>query len=50
MLLLVSFLFIFLSFLFLWSLVIASKNSKTIEEQYIDDNLQMQFLKNFIKK
>ena len=47
MLLFVSFLF--LSFLFLWSLVISCKNSRTIEVQYIEDNLQMQFLRNYKK-
>ena len=51
MFLLISIFFTIISFLFLWTLVISNKNSKTIEEQYIEDNLQMQYLKEFaIKK
>ena len=33
--------------LFLWMLLISSKKSITNEEQYIEDNLQMQFLNKF---
>ena len=45
----VSIIFIILSFLFLWMLLISTKKSRTVEEQYIEDNLQMQFLKNYKK-
>ena len=31
-------------------LLISAKNSRTNEEQYIEDNLQMQFLKNYKKR
>ena len=45
----ISIVFFIISFLFLWMLLISTKNSRTIEEQYIEDNLQMQFLKNYKK-
>ena len=41
----ISSIFIILIFLFLWILLISTKNSRTNEEQYIEDNLQMQFCK-----
>ena len=47
MFLFISIFFIIISFLFLWTLLISNKNSKTIEEQYIEDSLQMQYLKEF---
>ena len=37
----ISSIFIILIFLFLWILLISAKNSRTNEEQYIEDNLQM---------
>ena len=43
----ISIIFIIISFLFLWMLLISTKNSRTIEEQYIEDELQMQFLRNY---
>ena len=48
------FLFISINFvitfsLFLWMLLISTKNFKTFEEQYIEDNMQMQFLKKYKK-
>ena len=43
----ISSIFIILIFLFLWMLLISTKNSRTIEEQYIEDELQMQFLRNY---
>lgn len=46
----ISSIFIILIFLFLWILLISTKNSRTSEEQYIEDNLQMQFLKNYKKR
>ena len=45
----ISSIFIILIFLFLWILLISAKNSRTNEEQYTEDNLQMQFLKNYKK-
>ena len=46
----ISSIFIILIFLFLWILLISAKNSRTNEEQYIEYNLQMQFLKNYKKR
>ncbi len=46
----ISSIFIILIFLFLWILLISTKNSRTNEEQYIEDNLQMQFLKSYKKR
>lgn len=44
--------FIFITFiLFLWMLLIASNKFKPDEEKFMEDNLQMQYLKEFaIKK
>ena len=36
--------------LFLWMLLIASSKSKSDEEKFIEDNLQMQYLKEFLIK
>lgn len=45
------FLFILILFLvdsmFLWLLLIASKMYKTDEEKFIEDNLQMEYLKSY---
>ena len=42
--------FILITFiLFLWMLLIASSKSKSNEEKYVEDNLQMQYLKEFAK-
>ena len=49
MFLIISIFFIIMSFLFLWILLISAKISRTVEEQYIEDNLQMEFLKNYKK-
>ena len=43
----ISIIFIILIFLFLWMLLIASNKSKSCEEKFIEDNLQMQYLKEF---
>ena len=45
----ISIIFIIIIFLFLLMLLISTKNSRTDDEQYIEDNLQMQFLKNYKK-
>lgn len=43
--------FIIISFiLFLWMLLIASSKSKSSEEKFVEDNLQMQYLKEFEMK
>lgn len=43
--------FILISFvLFLWMLLIASSKFKSDEEKFIEDNLQMQYLKDFLNK
>ena len=43
--------FILITFiLFLWMLLIASSKSKSDEEKYVEDNLQMQYLKEFAMK
>ena len=43
--------FIFIIFiLFLWMLLIASSKFKSDEEKFIEDNLQMQYLKEFVIK
>ena len=43
--------FILITFiLFLWMLLIASSKSKSDEEIFIEDNLQMQYLKEFSMK
>lgn len=47
MFLFISIIFIIVVSLFLWILLISNKNSMTNEEQYIEDNIQMQFLKKF---
>ena len=49
MFLFISIFFIIVSFLFLWIILISVKNSKTIDEQFVEDNLQMQFLKEYKK-
>lgn len=36
--------------LFLWMLLIASSRFKSDEEKFIEDNLQMQYLREFIMK
>lgn len=36
--------------LFLWMLLIASSKFKSDEEKFIEDNLQMQYLKEFVIK
>ena len=36
--------------LFLWMLLIASSKFKSDEEKFIEDNLQMQYLKEFVMK
>ena len=48
MFLVISNCFIIISILFLWMLLISTKNLRTNKEQYIEDNLQMQFLKEFV--
>lgn len=41
--------FILINFiLFLWMLLIASSKSKSDEEQFMEDNLQMEYLKSFL--
>ncbi len=47
MVLFVSSFIIFSFVLFLWMLLIASNKSKSCEEKFIEDNLQMQYLKEF---
>ena len=43
--------FILISFiLFLWMLLIASSKFKSDEEKFIEDNLQMQYLREFAMK
>ena len=43
--------FILINFiLFLWMLLIASSKFKSDEEKFIEDNLQMQYLKEFVIK
>lgn len=37
---------LFFQEVFLWILLVQSKKSKTDKEQFIEDNLQMQYLKN----
>lgn len=37
---------LFFQELFLWILLIQSKRCKSDEEQFVEDNLQMQYLKN----
>ena len=49
MVLFISILIIFIFILFLWSLLIGSNKSKTDEERFIEDNLQMEYLKKFQK-
>lgn len=49
MFLFISIFFIIVSFLFLWIILISVKNSRTIDEQFVEDNLQMQFLKEYKK-
>ena len=44
-----SFILIIVS-LFLWMLLIASSKSKSDEEKFIEDNLQMQYLREFAMK
>ena len=48
MFLFISIIFIITFSLFLWMLLISSKKSITNEEQYIEDNLQMEYLRNFL--
>ena len=48
MFLFISIFFIIITFLFLLMLLISIKNSRTIEEQNIEDDLQMQFLKKYV--
>lgn len=41
--------FILIIILLLWSLIIGSNKSKTNQEKYLEDILQMKYLKNFEK-
>ena len=50
MLLFSSFFVIFIFILFLWMLLISSSKSKSAEEKFVEDNLQMQYLKEYSKK
>ena len=50
MLLFSSIFVIFIFILFLWILLISSNKSKSNEEKFIEDNLQMQYLKEFSLK
>ena len=36
--------------LFLWMLLVATSKFKSDEEKFIEDNLQMQYLKEFVMK
>lgn len=47
MFLLISILFS-LNFIFLWILLIVNKKSQTDKEKFIEDNMQMEYLKRFI--
>ncbi len=47
MFLFISSFFMFSFVLFLWMLLIASNRFKSDEERFIEDNLQMEFLKNY---
>ena len=47
MFLFISSFFIIIFILFLWMLLIASNKFKSDEEKFIEDNLQMQYLKEF---
>lgn len=42
--------FILIIILLLWSLIIGSNKSKINQEKYLEDILQMKYLKNFEKK
>ncbi len=43
--------FILINFiLFLWTLLIATNKLKSEEEKFIEDNLQMQYLREFAQK
>ena len=50
MFLFVSIFILIIFILFLWMLLIASSKSKSDEEKFIEDNLQMRYLKEFQKK
>ena len=50
MFLFISSFFIIIFILFLWMLLIASNKFKSDEEKFIEDNLQMQYLKEFAMK
>lgn len=50
MILFISSFIIIIFILFLWMLLIASSKSKSDEEKFIEDNLQMQYLKEFAMK
>ena len=39
-----------LNILFLWLLLISSKKSQSKEEKFVEDNLQMQYLKEYKNK
>ncbi|CDB31540.1 unknown [Clostridium sp. CAG:575] len=43
----IIFILIIINFLFFWSLLIGSNKFKTNQEKYMDDILQMEFLKKF---
>ena len=50
MFLFISIFFIIILILFLWMLLISSNKFKSDEEKFIEDNLQMQYLKEFSLK
>ncbi len=50
MLLFISILIFFSAILILWMLLIGANKSKTDMEKYIEDNLQMQYLRDFSKQ
>lgn len=39
--------FLFLQWIFLWVLLFQSKKSVTDEEQFLEDNLQMEYLRRY---
>ena len=47
MFLFISSIILIILVLFLWMLLIGSNKSKSDEEKFIEDNLQMQYLKKF---
>lgn len=44
----ISVFFIIIFFLFLWLLLVSIKNSRTVEEQFVEDEFQMRFLKEYV--